>query len=130
MADIFFTVSHDNGQTFLDEPIDLSNNDGFSGGEQMLVSGNNVYVVWEDTSNGLDNDIFFTVSHNNGDTFPLPATDLSDNDEGSGNQQMLVSGNSVYVVWRDESNGLDSDTFFTVSHDNGQTFLDEPIDLK
>ena len=28
--DIFFTVSNDNGQTFVDPPTDLSNNDGNS----------------------------------------------------------------------------------------------------
>ena len=45
----------------------------------MIVSGNNVYVVWQDTSNGGDSDIFFTVSNDNGQTFDLPATDLSNN---------------------------------------------------
>ena len=48
---------------------DLSNNAGFSAGQQMIVSGNNVYVVWQDTSNGGDFDIFFTVSNDNGQTF-------------------------------------------------------------
>ena len=118
--DIFFRVSHDNGETF--EPfIDLSNNTGLSFNRQMVVSGNNVYVVWTDRTNGPDDDIFFRVSHNNGETFE-PFIDLSDNTELSIDPQMVVSGNNVYVVWQDFTNGPDLDIFFRVSHDNGDTF--------
>ena len=116
--DIFFRVSDDNGQTFAF--TDLSNNDGFSAGQQMIAFGNNVYVVWQDYSNGPDSDIFFTVSNDNGQTFAF--TDLSNNDGESGSQQMIVSGNNVYVVWEDTNNGDDSEIFFRVSDDNGQTF--------
>ncbi|MGB9169659.1 MAG: sialidase family protein [Nitrososphaeraceae archaeon] len=127
-TDILFTVSNDNGQTFVDPPIDLSNNDEGSSGQQMIVSGNNVYVVWQDEGNGPDRDIFFTVSNDNGQTFD-PPIDLSNNAEDSFGQQMIVSGNNVYVVWGDVSNGGDEDIFFTVSNDNGQTFVDPPTDL-
>ena len=127
--DIFFTVSNDNGQTFLDTPIDLSNNAGDSANPRMAVSGSNVYVVWIDNSNGGDFDIFFTVSNDNGQTFLDTPIDLSNNTETSANPQMAVSGSNVYVVWIDASNGGDQDVFFTVSNDNGQTFLDTPIDL-
>ena len=68
----------------------------------MIVSGNNVYVVWRDESNGGDTDIFFTVSNDNGQTFVDPPIDLSNNARGSSNQQMIVSDNDVYVVWQDE----------------------------
>ena len=121
--DIFFRVSNDNGQTF-EPPIDLSSNTGGSFGQQMIVSGNNVYVAWMDTSNGGDNDIFFRVSNDNGQTFE-PPIDLSSNTGQSFTQQMIVSGNNIYVVWQDTSNGPDVDIFFRVSNDNGQTF--EPI---
>jgi hypothetical protein len=118
--DIFFRVSHDNGETF--EPfIDLSNNAGESFNPQMVVSGNNVYVVWADRSNGGDDDIFFRVSNDNGQTFE-PFIDLSNNAEHSTFQKMAVSGNNVYIVWEDIINGLDTDIFFRVSNDNGQTF--------
>ena len=46
----------------------------------------------------------------------------SNNAGQSSDQQMIVSGNNVYVVWLDNSNGDDSDIFFRVSDDNGQTF--------
>ena len=124
--DIFFTVSSDNGQTF-DQPTDLSNNDLDSEAQEMIVSGNNVYVVWTDYSNG-NGDILFTVSNDNGQTFVDPPINLSDNDGLSEAQQMIVSGNNVYVVWQDQSN-VEPDIFFTVSNDNGQTFVDPPTDL-
>jgi hypothetical protein len=95
----------------------------------MEVSGSNVYVVWQDDSNGPDLDIFFTVSHDNGETFALPATDLSDNTGFSVAPRMQVSGNNVYIVWVDLSNGGDFDVFFTVSHDNGDTFALPATDL-
>ena len=54
----------------------------------MIVSGNNVYVVWQNSGN--DDDIFFTVSNDNGQTFVDPPTDLSKNDGNSENPQMIV----------------------------------------
>ena len=119
-SEIFFRVSDDNGQTFA--PFtDLSNNDGFSAGQQMIVSGKNVYVVWEDNSDNAGNsDIFFRVSDDNGQTF-APFKNLSNN-TGFTFKQMIVSGNNVYVVWEGASNDSDLDIFFTVSNDNGQTF--------
>ena len=94
---------------------------------QQQVIGNNVYVVWTDRSNGGDQDIFFRVSNNNGETFGSPI-DLSSNTGQSNGAQILVSGNNVYVVWEDLSNGPDADIFFRVSNDNGETF-EPPIDL-
>ena len=55
----------------------------------MVVSGSNVYVVWEDLSNCPDADIFFRVSNDNGETFE-PPIDLSSNTGDSVEQQMLV----------------------------------------
>ena len=76
-ADIFFRVSNDNGETF-EPPIDLSSNNETSIFTQMVVSGNNVYFGWIDFSNGGDQDIFFRVSNDNGETFE-PPIDLSSN---------------------------------------------------
>jgi hypothetical protein len=42
---------------------------------------------------------------------------------------MIVSGNNVYVVWQDTSNGDDTDIFFYVSNNNGQIFLNTPKDF-
>ncbi|HEX6294532.1 MAG TPA: sialidase family protein [Nitrososphaeraceae archaeon] len=116
--DIYLKISKDNGRTF--EPvINLSNNIGDSVNAQMAVYGNNVYVVWEDTSNGGDKNIFFRASHDYGQTFD-PIIDLSNNTLTSISPHIAVSGNNVYVGWKDGTG-----TLFIASHDNGRTF--DPI---
>jgi len=117
---VLFRASNDNGVTF-NPVIDLSNYHDISGGFTMLVSGNNVYVVWIDTTNGGDTDIFFRASNDNGQTFG-PFVDLSNNAGASSDIQILVSGNSVYILWIDNSNGGESDILFRASNNNGQTF--------
>ena len=61
--DIFFAVSTDNGQTF-STPDNLSEEyTGDSNGPQISSSGNNVYVVWTDsTLPGNDGD-FVCIQH-------------------------------------------------------------------
>ena len=54
--DILFAASNNNGTSF-GNPINLSNNAGFSVNPQIAVIGNNVYVTWQDTTPG-NNDIF------------------------------------------------------------------------
>jgi hypothetical protein len=113
--EILFRVSNDNGRTF--EPvINLSNNIGDSINPRMIVSGNNVYVVWEDSSNDGDRDIFFRASHDNGETFES-IIDLSNNAGASSNPNIAISGSNIYVGWKD---GLA--LLFRASHDNGETF--------
>ena len=74
--DIFFAFSTDNGQTF-STPDNLSENTGASFNPQISSSGNNVYVVWEDsTFAGGDSDVFFAFSKDNGQTFILLITSV------------------------------------------------------
>ena len=68
--EIFFAVSQNGGQTF-SAPKNLSNNIGASVDPQITSEGNNVYVVWKDNTPG-NNDIFFTVSRDSGQTFSTP----------------------------------------------------------
>jgi hypothetical protein len=126
--DIFFSVSHDNGETF-STPVNISNNAGFSLNPSMVISDNNVYIAWIDTSDGGDYDIFFSVSHDNGQTFDEPINISNNAGESSFYWPMLVSGDNVYIIWIDRSNSIDNpNILFSVSHDNGQTF-DEPINI-
>jgi hypothetical protein len=122
--DIFFAVSNDNGQTF-STPINLSNNAGVSFPPQISSEGNNVYVVWEDTTPG-NGEILFAVSNDNGQTFSTPIN-LSNNAGISFEPQISSEVNNVYVVWEDTTPG-NFDIFFAVSNDNGQTFS-TPINL-
>ena len=124
-TDILFAVSNNNGQTF-STPINLSNNTGNSDLPQIASSeGNNVYVVWQDDTPG-NNDIFFAVSNNNGQTFSTPVDNLSENMGDSIVPQISSEGNNVYVVWQDDTPG-NNDIFFAVSNNNGQTFS-TPVD--
>ena len=78
-----------------------------------------IYVVWEDTT--PDNlDIFFSVSTDNGQTFTTP-DNISDNTGFSNDLQIAIKNNNVYLVWDNFTPG-NSDIFFSVSTDNGQTF--------
>ncbi len=80
-SDIFFAFSTNNGLTF-STPDNLSENTGDSEDPQISSEGNNVYVVWIDTTDG-NVDIFYTtnnqdfglfetalnLSHNTGESF-------------------------------------------------------------
>lgn len=120
-TDIFFRASDDDGLTF-GPVIDLSNNAGASSNPRMLVSGNNVYVAWQDNSNGGDTELFFRASNDNGVSFN-PVINLSNTNGESRIPTMLVSGNSLYIAWSDEENSNDEFTvLFRTSNDNGVTF--------
>ena len=98
----------------------LSRNAGFSFEPRMSASGNNVYVVWTDNTEGT-NDVYFARSTNSGLSFD-PVINLSKDMPGlAGVPHIASSGSNVYVVWRDTTPG-NADIFFSRSTDNGMTF--------
>ena len=116
--DVLFTKSTDGGATF-STPVNISNNSGDSGLPQMAVSGNNVYVTWE--NNGLGNfEVFVAKSTDGGNTFTLPVN-VSNNAAPSGAPQIIASGNNVYVSWMDKTTG-NYDIFVAKSSNAGSTF--------
>jgi Collagen triple helix repeat (20 copies) len=129
-SDIFFAASYDNGRTF-STPLNISNNDGISFDPQISSSGNNVYVVWVDNTDGNDDifDIFFAASYDNGRTFSEPEN-LSESLSGASlDPQISSEGNNVYVVWEEEGALGNFEVFFAASNDNGQTFTTPPANL-
>ncbi|MGD1837380.1 MAG: sialidase family protein [Nitrososphaeraceae archaeon] len=116
--DIFFSFSTDNGITF-SEPDNISNTDGDSTLPRIATSGYNVYIVWEDETPG-NNDIFFSFSTNNGQSFSQP-DNISNNDGASDDPMISAKGDNVYVVWRDNTPS-NFETFFSFSTNNGQSF--------
>jgi hypothetical protein len=109
-GDIFFRRSTDGGKNF-DSPENLSNNPGHSEMPQIAASGNNVYVVWQDSTPG-NAEIFFRRSTDKGNNFDS-TKNLSNNPEDSFDPQLRTSGNKVYVVWRDFSTaGAGFNTYF------------------
>jgi hypothetical protein len=117
-GDIYLRKSIDNGTTFGTKE-NLSNDNGRSYGAQIIISGNNIYVVWNDGSTG-NGDIYFKRSADNGTTFGS-TQNLSHNPGNSTAAQMAAYRDNVYVVWEDASTG-NGDIYFKASLDNGTKF--------
>lgn len=118
--EILYRMSTDGGATF-GSTINLSNNGGFSWLPKVAVSGNNVYVVWEDDTTGND-EILFRRSVDGGATFGS-TINLSSDSGDSLSVGLAVSGSNVYVVWVDSTGG-NNEILFRMSTDGGITFGD------
>ena len=86
---------------------------------QTIASGNHVYVIWDDVSNGKSS-VMFTQSNDSGISFGKTIK-LAD-DAGIANQRKIVSSeNNVYVAW-DADIGNNHGIFLKKSTDYGNTF--------
>jgi hypothetical protein len=122
--EIFFSGSPDDGETFT-TPLNISRNAENSKESQVKCDGNNVYAAWEDeTTTFANNDIFFSFSHNNGQTFSTK--NISNNTGDSQDAQIAVKGNNVYLVWEDTTRDV-FDISFAMSTDGGLTFNTKTI---
>jgi hypothetical protein len=118
---ILFTKSFDNGTTFSD-PTQLNGNAGSIHSPYVAAFGNNVYVVWIDTLSDGSDDVIFTRSSDNGETFGDPIR-LNSNSSEFDNPLIGASGSNVYVVWNQQLTTLrNGNILFTKSSDNGETF--------
>ena len=112
----FFTKSTDNGGTF-SQIKNISSDTNSSGGPEIVVYRENIYVVWGTTVNSIQ-DIFFAVSTDNGQTFSIP-DNISENYGIAYSPKIDVIGRFVFVIWIQNSS---QDIFFTVSSNHGNTF--------
>jgi len=110
-SDILFIASTDNGVSFGGE-INLSGDAGVSSAPQVVSSGTNVYVVWQDSAS---TDIFSKSSSDSGATFG-GVTNISNNAGVSSSPQISSSGSNVYVLWQDSTPG-NSDILFKAGAD-------------
>ena len=83
-----FKKSHDNGRTFNDGIV--LNNDANPIDPFVLVSGNNVYVTWNDASPDIYH-IFFKASHDQGESFENPIYLEGTNSEAKSNNDDYFS---------------------------------------
>jgi BNR repeat-like domain/N,N-dimethylformamidase beta subunit-like, C-terminal len=113
--DIYFKRSTNSGLGF-NRTINLSNNTGGSLDPRMVISGSNVYVVWEHAP-GNNGEIYFARSTNYGANFSK-SVNIGNNSGFNGLPEIATSKTNVYVVWHDASHGL----IFRRSIDNGATF--------
>jgi hypothetical protein len=116
--EIFYTRSTDGGANF-GWILNLSNNTGASSWPAVAASGNNVYVVWGDTTPG-NPDILYRRSTDSGANFGS-TVNLSNTVGGSGVPDVAASGNNVYVVWVDSTPG-NPDILYRRSTDSGANF--------
>ena len=116
--EVFYRRSTDGGATF-GRTVNLSNTAGFSGAPSIAVSGNNVYIVWYDETPG-NSEIFYRRSTDDGATFGS-TVNLSNNVGESAPSAIAVSGNNVYVVWRDNTPG-NFDMLYRRSTNGGASF--------
>ena len=69
-------------------PKNISNNTGRSFSPQISSIENIVYVVWQDDTDNDVFDIFFTFSHDSGQTLDYPPDNLSNSTGKSENPQI------------------------------------------
>jgi hypothetical protein len=112
-----------------EKAVNLTNNTNDSVYGQVVASGDNVYVVWQDSIPssgsgigiyvGRNYDIFVIESTDAGVSFGAPVN-LSVNPGFSEHPQAAVANGSLYVVWADDSYG-NREVIFTKSA-NGTDF--------
>ncbi|MGD9671955.1 MAG: sialidase family protein [Candidatus Nitrosocosmicus sp.] len=128
--DIYFISSNDGGQTFGDV-VNLSNNTADSYNQEISVSGNNVYIVWQDAQKFTqgNSSIYFISSNDGGQTFG-DVVNLSNNAGKTSFPKISSSQENVYVAWNIDSddrsvvgtNNMEGGIFFVKSPDNGSSF--------
>lgn len=107
-------------------PANFTDNANDSVYGQVVTSGQNAYVVWQESVQDRNYDIFLRTSADAGATFGN-ATNVSDNDGFSEHPQIAASGQAVHVVWPDDTSGS-REIMYARSVDAGQTFSD-PVAL-
>ncbi len=134
--DVYLISSTDGGETF-GNVTNLSNNTADSYNQEISVSGNNVYVVWQDSqkySQG-NSSISFVSSNDGGSTFS-DVVNLSHSAGKSSFPKVSSYQSNVYIAWNIDSedksivgtNNTKDGIFFIKSTDNGSSF-DEEIRL-
>lgn len=126
---VYFSASRDNGLTF-GSPARLDQDTTGAGKEvaptSVIVQGRHVYVWWYDerTASGVA-DIYFTVSHDRGNTF---GAEVRIDDTGAAGQFavrqacMAASGPNVFLAMAVEINGASEAVFATASDNGGYSF--------
>ena len=121
-SDIFYRRSTNSGSTFPNVIKNVSSNTEVSELPAIAASGNIVHVVWADNT-GLNYNILYRRSTDDGTTFPNLIKNLSNNVGTSQGPVIAVSGNNVHVAWTDNTPG-NPDILYRRSTDGGASFTD------
>jgi hypothetical protein len=102
-------------------PIGIGNSPNSQDGPKIAVSGNVVYVVWDDFTQD-DGDIFYRRSVDGGAIFgPIEEFSISSQQQAR-SPAIAVDGNNVYVVWQEFTAEGHFEIFVRRSTDGGATF--------
>jgi hypothetical protein len=115
--DAYYMRSTDNGSTWEPE-CHLSNGDTVSEFPSLSVTGQNVYLAWDDLRDG-NKEIYFKRSTDNGATWTSD-TRLTFAPWESEFPSIISSGSDVHVVWRDwRAGNYIPAVYYKRSTDNG-----------
>lgn len=117
--EIYFRKSIDEGATW-QAAKRLSYSPSYNENPAIAVSGSNVYVVWKDTPEEDNQEIYFRRSLDSGATWQN-AKRLTNNAGSSLWPRIALDGADVYVVWYDDTPG-NCDIYFLRSADHGATW--------
>jgi hypothetical protein len=100
--DLFFIKSTDNGNNFTTESV-LSKKSSLNA--ELAVSGNNVYIIWQDFLKPNNQEILIKKSSDGGETFTDTSTNISNNTGTSECPSISISQDVVYTLWEDDTPG-------------------------
>ena len=98
-SDIFFSKSTDDFVTSSAPPVNISNSKCRASGGEISVSGNHIYIVWEDNSPGL-NGILFRKSSDGGVIF-LDAEKLTNTGSSVAAPAISATATNLFSAWED-----------------------------
>ncbi len=102
----------------------LSNDPNTSNFHSIAVSGQYVYVVWEENRDG-NREIYYKRSTDEGESWGLD-TRLTNNSSPSGQPSINACSSNVHIVWRDDRMG-NLEVFYKRSTDYGTTWGNDTL---
>jgi hypothetical protein len=109
--DIFFAGRADAETEFGPQKrIDVGDTrgDNYSFAPRIGADGGHTYIVWHDGRSGANRDIYMNYSPDSGETWLDAAVRVETDAMGfaeSLNPDLIVEGNTAYIVWQDARNG-------------------------
>mgnify|MGYP002348093208 CR=1 FL=1 len=96
--EIYFKKSSDGGINWSSD-IRLTSNAGNSAYPSISISGNVIFIVWQDNRDG-NNEIYYKKSEDCGNTWGSDIR-LTNNIYISTNPSSVISGQSIHIIWND-----------------------------
>ena len=123
---IFFTKSNDYGNNFNDA-IRINGPIKSIGKAQLISYKNNIHIVWSGIPDfRIGNNIFYTKSDNNGNSFTNPVS-LDSNKSLA--VEVTANKDNLYILWEKIVSGSNDDIFIKTSNNEGQYFTKDAINL-